>query len=106
MVNKHGGKIGFIQRFILGFRGPLCLACGITGVSPRTFFLGTSLAALCTLPLQLLAGVLLRNSGNPYLAALAVIALPTLFGNVLGTLGAALGIFFANKKAQSTETKI
>ena len=44
---------GAIQRFSLGFRGPLCLVCGFTGVSPQKFALGAAVGALGTMPLQL-----------------------------------------------------
>ncbi len=44
---------GAIQRFSLGFRGPLCLVCGFTGVPPARFALGAAVGALGTMPLQL-----------------------------------------------------
>ena len=44
---------GAIQRFSVGFRGPLCLVCGFTGVPPVRFALGAALGALGTMPLQL-----------------------------------------------------
>lgn len=45
---------GAIQRFSLGFRGPLCLVCGFTGVAPSKFALGAAVGALGTMPLQIL----------------------------------------------------
>lgn len=44
---------GLIQRFSLGFRGPLCLVCGFTDVSASQFLAGVALGALGTLPIQL-----------------------------------------------------
>ena len=48
-------RAGLVQRFSLGFRGPLCLVCGFTGVSARQFGAGAALGALGTMPLQLFA---------------------------------------------------
>ena len=45
---------GAIQRFSLGFRGPLCLVCGFTGVAPSKFAVGAAVGALGTMPLQIL----------------------------------------------------
>lgn len=51
-MNLHSA--GAIQRFSLGFRGPLCLVCGFTGVAPSKFALGAAVGALGTMPLQIL----------------------------------------------------
>ena len=50
----HMHAAGAIQRFSLGFRGPLCLVCGFTGVAPSKFALGAAVGALGTMPLQIL----------------------------------------------------
>ena len=52
LIKVHAA--GAIQRFSLGFRGPLCLVCGFTGVAPSKFALGAALGALGTMPLQIL----------------------------------------------------
>lgn len=44
---------GLVQRFSLGFRGPLCLVCGFTGVSGKQFLGGVAFGALLTMPLQI-----------------------------------------------------
>ena len=44
---------GVVQRFSVGFRGPLCLISGFTGVSPPLFATGAAIGALGTMPLQL-----------------------------------------------------
>lgn len=53
---------GAIQRFSLGFRGPLCLVCGFTGVAPSKFALGAAVGALGTMPLQILVVSLSMHS--------------------------------------------
>jgi hypothetical protein len=45
--------VGFIQRFSLGFRGPLCLVCGFTNVPAPHFLGGVAVGALGTMPIQL-----------------------------------------------------
>ena len=44
---------GVVQRFSVGFRGPLCLISGFTGVSPPLFATGAAIGALGTMPIQL-----------------------------------------------------
>ena len=44
---------GFVQRFSVGFRGPLCIASGLSGVPFARFAGGAMLGALWTVPLQL-----------------------------------------------------
>ena len=46
---------GTVQRFSLGFRGPLCLVCGFTGVSPHLFASGVAVGAVGTMALQIAA---------------------------------------------------
>ena len=40
-VQQWGQKVGFMQRFCIGFRAPLCLMSGLVGVKPKNFFYGT-----------------------------------------------------------------
>jgi len=42
-----------VQRFSVGFRGPLCIASGLSGVPFWRFAGGAMLGALGTMPLQL-----------------------------------------------------
>lgn len=44
---------GTVQRFSLGFRGPLCLISGFSGVPATRFAAGASIGALGTMPIQL-----------------------------------------------------
>ena len=60
-INKYGDKIGFIQRFCVGARLPLAFLSGFSGISPFKFFLGASLGALFTLPIQLSIGYFFCN---------------------------------------------
>ena len=46
---------GTVQRFSLGFRGPLCLVCGFTGVSPQLFASGVAVGTVGTMALQIAA---------------------------------------------------
>lgn len=48
-----GGAPGVVQRFSVGFRGPLCIASGMGGVPFPRFAGGAALGALGTMPLQL-----------------------------------------------------
>lgn len=98
VINKRSRTIGAIQRFSLGFRGPLCLVCGFTGVPPARFALGAAVGALGTMPLQLTVGYYLRHTPNPYLTALAVVSAPNLCGQLLGPIATAAGLYFAGKE--------
>lgn len=98
VITKRSRSIGAIQRFSVGFRGPLCLVCGFTGVPPVRFALGAALGALGTMPLQLTVGYFLRHTPNPYLTALAVVSAPNLCGQLLGPIAAATGLYFAGKE--------
>ncbi|KAL3137315.1 hypothetical protein ABBQ32_006855 [Trebouxia sp. C0010 RCD-2024] len=98
VINKRSRSIGAIQRFSLGFRGPLCLVCGFTGVAPSKFALGAAVGALGTMPLQILVGYFLRNTPNPYLTAFAVVSAPNLFGQLLGPILSVTGLYFAGKE--------
>lgn len=44
---------GVVQRFSIGFRGPLCIASGLSGVPFARFAGGAMLGACGTIPLQL-----------------------------------------------------
>ncbi len=46
-------RAGVVQRFSVGFRGPLCIASGLSGVPFWRFAGGAMLGALGTMPLQL-----------------------------------------------------
>eukprot|EP00894_Picocystis_sp_ML_P005172 jgi/Pico_ML_1/55689/g1343.t1 len=82
MVRKWGYMIGAVERFSLGFRGPLCIICGYVGVSSLQFF-----------------------QASPYLAALAIVTGPNAVGHVIGPLLAGLGYSFAQWKAKKKEGK-
>eukprot|EP00899_Mesostigma_viride_P025580 jgi/Mesvir1/6206/Mv00888-RA.1 len=60
-VRKHGDMIGFVERFSVGIRNPIGFIAGFTGVPPVKYFAGVCLGAMCTLPLQMTFGFLLRN---------------------------------------------
>ena len=57
LASKSGPSVtaGTVQRFSLGFRGPLCLVCGFTGVSPQLFASGVAVGAVGTMALQIAA---------------------------------------------------
>ena len=44
---------GFVQRFTIGFRGPLCLVSGFSGVTLSDFAIGASVGACITMSIQL-----------------------------------------------------
>lgn len=104
VINKRSRSIGAIQRFSLGFRGPLCLVCGFTGVAPSKFALGAAVGALGTMPLQILVGYFLRNTPNPYLTAFAVMTAPNLCGQLLGPILSATGLYYAGKDKSAQPT--
>ncbi|KAK9842500.1 hypothetical protein WJX81_003116 [Elliptochloris bilobata] len=92
-VQKHGRSVGVLQRFSVGFRGPLCIASGLSGVPFAQFAGGAAIGALGTMPLQLGAGWLMRNTPTPpgvYLAVLALAAGPQIVGNYAATAFALL----------------
>jgi len=103
-LERFGSKIGFFQRFFIGFRGPLCLCSGLGGVEPKQFFLGTSTGALISITLQTLIGVILKDAKpNTYLVTLGLVAVPTLIGNVVGPLSVTISGWLLNKKADKVE---
>ena len=60
-IQKHGDRVGFIQRFSLGARLPITLVAGYSGMSPWRFLLGTAVGASLTLTIQLTIGYLARE---------------------------------------------
>jgi len=101
-VERWGSRIGMMQRFFLGFRGPLCLCAGAVGAKPLPFFLGSATGALFTMSIQIFVGHLLKNTPNAYLAALGLVAVPNLIGNILGPMVVTLsGIILKYKKKGS-----
>ena len=46
---------GVVQRFSLGFRGPICLFAGFLGVKPSVFGAGVAVGAFGTMALQITA---------------------------------------------------
>ena len=46
-------RAGFVQRFTIGFRGPLCLVSGFSGVTLSDFAIGASIGACITMSIQL-----------------------------------------------------
>ena len=46
-------RAGFVQRFTIGFRGPLCLVSGFSGVKLSEFAIGASIGACITMTIQL-----------------------------------------------------
>jgi membrane protein DedA with SNARE-associated domain len=97
VVQKWSKMIGLVQRFSLGFRGPLCLVAGFLGVNPAVFASGVAAGAFGTMALQILAGYLLRFSPNAYLAALALVAAPNLVGHLAGPVLTAVGLWSASR---------
>ena len=90
-IGRWGAFIGVGQRFMVGFRWPLCVVCGFSGVKPHRFLLGSCGGAVLTMALQISAGWLLRGNSHVYLTTLALIAAPTLCGQVLGPILAVVG---------------
>ena len=84
-LKRWGGKVGFTQRFVIGFRGPICLAAAIAGIQARQFFVGSAIGALLTMSLQLTIGSFLPAS-NAYLVGLSLVAVPALVGQVIGPI--------------------
>lgn len=46
---------GLVQRFSLGFRGPICLFAGFLGVKAEVFGAGVAVGAFSTMALQITA---------------------------------------------------
>jgi len=97
-TQKFGKAIGAVQRFFVGFRGPLCLIAGFMEVPAGHFLAGTAIAAVGTMSIQFTVGYLLRDTPNVYLTALALVAGPNLVGHVVGPLLAGLGVFMAGRR--------
>lgn len=102
MISRWGLGIGGVQRFAIGFRGPVCLIAGLTGVDVSRFAAGAAAGACITLPLQLAVGHALRSSQAPYIAALALVATPNAIGHVIGPIAAMLGIWSARQRAAAS----
>ena len=60
-IQKHGDRVGFIQRFSLGARLPITLVAGYSGMSPWRFLMGTVVGASLTLTIHLTIGYLARE---------------------------------------------
>ena len=88
VAKRFGRASGILQRFLIGLRGPICLAAGFTGIPVAKFAAGAALGACITIPLQLGAGYLLRDTANPYLAMLAIVALPNTIGHIAAVVAA------------------
>jgi membrane protein DedA with SNARE-associated domain len=104
-VQQWGQKVGFMQRFCIGFRAPLCLMSGLVGVKPKNFFYGTSCGAVFSMSVQIFVGYLLRNTPNAYISTLALVAMPTLVGNVLGPMAMTLSAFLVKWRKRSAPKK-
>jgi membrane protein DedA with SNARE-associated domain len=62
LISESGQYIGFVSRFCVGLRAPIALTCGVLpGISLARFSAGSALGALCTVPLQLWLGHVLRS---------------------------------------------
>ena len=59
-IQKHGDRVGFIQRFSLGARLPITLVAGYSGMSPWRFLAGAAVGAVFTLTIQLSIGYIAR----------------------------------------------
>ncbi|CAG9466445.1 unnamed protein product [Pedinophyceae sp. YPF-701] len=96
LVRRWGRAIGAVQRFSVGFRGPICLAAGLAGVSGTTFCAGVCLGALGTMAAQFaLGGVLATRVDSVYVAVLALVAGPNAVGHLLAPAAAAAGAVWA-----------
>lgn len=95
-VQRWSKAVGLVQRFSLGFRGPICLFAGFLGVKPSVFGAGVAVGAFGTMALQITAGYFLRYT-NAYLAALALVTGPNALGHVVGPVLTALGMWRASK---------
>lgn len=95
-VQRYSRTIGLVQRFSLGFRGPICLFAGFLGVKPAVFLYGVAVGAVGTMAIQITAGYFLRST-NAYLAALALVTVPNAVGHSLGPLLTAVGLWTASK---------
>jgi hypothetical protein len=54
-IHSVCARAGLIQRFSLGFRGPICLFAGFLGVKPSVFGAGVAVGAFGTMALQITA---------------------------------------------------
>eukprot|EP00803_Ostreobium_quekettii_P000603 evm.model.scf_1266.1 EVM.evm.TU.scf_1266.1 scf_1266:362-4843(+) len=97
IIQKWSGSVGAVQRFSLGFRGPLCLISGFMGVDPAQFALGAALAAPLTIAAQLSLGYIIRDCGNVYLTTLALVAGPNLVGHTVGPVLTATWLFCVSR---------
>ena len=62
VVRRYGTKAGFVQRFAIGARLPICFFSGYSGLSVRHFATGAAAGCMITLPLQILIGIMLPNN--------------------------------------------
>lgn len=54
---------------------------------------------------QIFVGYLLRNTPNAYISTLALVAMPTLVGNVLGPMAMTLSAFLVKWRKRSAAPK-
>lgn len=105
LLSRWGTYVGVASRLTIGFRGPLALVCGLSGIPVLQFARGVALGALITMPCQLLVGFLFRATPNVYVSTLALVAGPTVVGQFAGVAMAVGGLFFASKEAQAGQSK-
>mmetsp|Transcript_17835 Transcript_17835/g.45243 ORF Transcript_17835/g.45243 Transcript_17835/m.45243 type:complete len:298 (-) Transcript_17835:168-1061(-) len=103
-INKFGTSVGAVQRFILGFRWPLCVIAGFSNVKQGAFFMGVCAGALGSMSLQVSLGYLLRDNPSPYLTTLALVAGPQVCGQILGPLVTGVGLLLAGRKKEEPST--
>ena len=60
-VQKHGDKIGFVQRISPGARFGMALISGFTGIDGKKFFFGACLGGFIMLPIQLGVGYIFKD---------------------------------------------
>lgn len=105
LLSRWGTYVGVASRLTLGFRGPLALVCGLSGVPVLQFARGVALGACITMPCQLIVGYLLRNTANVYVATLALVAGPTVVGQFAGVAMAVGGLIAGYNATTKRGTK-
>ena len=79
-IQKHGDRVGFIQRFSLGARLPITLVAGYSGMSPWRFLCGSALGACITLTAQISVGYVARHQIT------RVISIVQDYGSIVGVV--------------------
>lgn len=98
LVVEHGALAVFLGRFLIGFRAPIFLVAGATGVRMRAFLLYDGLGLLIVVPITLALG---WGFGEPLVEAVFWLLQRTRLSIGLLALGAGLVFAWRSVRARS-----